>query len=102
MIILIGMDDTDNRELRGTGRLARTAAVRLSAQHDVLGVVRHQLFFDPRVPYTKNNSSSGHSAARRGLGLLGAIFQQVKALMLADFQPGSDPGLCAAVNVPRR
>ena len=73
MIVFIGMDDTDNRESRGTGHLARTAAERLSAQYDVLGVVRHQLFFDPRVPYTKNNSSCGHFAASRGMGQPGSI-----------------------------
>jgi len=101
MIIFIGMDDTDNRESRGTGHLARTAAERLSEQYDVLGVVRHQLFFDPRVPYTKNNSSAAILVQAGGWASLGDIFQQVKALMQADFQPGSDPGLCAAINVPR-
>ena len=86
----------------GTGHLARAAADRLSEQYDVLGVVRHQLFFDPRVPYTKNNSSAAILVQAGGWASLGDIFQQVKALMQADFQPGSDPGLCAAIgNVPR-
>ena len=76
MIVFIGMDDTDNRESRGTGRLARTAAERLSAQYDVLGVVRHQLFFDPRVPYTKNNSSAAILVQAGGWASLGDIFQQ--------------------------
>jgi hypothetical protein len=31
---------------------------------------------------------------------LGAVFQQVKGLMQADFQPGSDPGLCVTAVVP--
>jgi hypothetical protein len=31
---------------------------------------------------------------------LPAVFERVRALMLADFQPGSDPGLCLAVEVP--
>ena len=100
MIIFIGMDDTDNSESRGTGHLARATAVQLSAAHTVLGVVRHQLFFDPRVPYTKNNSSAAILLQVEEGADLGAIFQQVKAIMQADFQPGSDPGLCATAAVP--
>ena len=53
---LIGMDDTDNLESRGTGHMARQVAVTLEADHVILGVIRHQLLVDPRVPYTKRNS----------------------------------------------
>lgn len=102
MILFIGMDDTDNAESRGTGHLAREAAAQLSRTYALLGVVRHQLFFDPRVPYTKNNSSAA-ILLQVGDGVDPvAIFQQVKAMMQADFQPGSDPGLCVATAVPER
>jgi tRNA(Ile2) C34 agmatinyltransferase TiaS len=100
MIVYIGMDDTDNRESRGTGHLARAAAARLAETYAVVGVVRHQLFFDPRVPYTKNNSSAAILLQGEGNLDLEAIFHQVKEMMLADFQPGSDPGLCVAAAVP--
>ena len=100
MIVFIGMDDTDNRESRGTGHLARAVAAQLSATYEFLGVVRHQLFFDPRVPYTKNNSSAAILLDVDRDTDLEDIFQQVKAFMLADFQPGSDPGLCVAAAVP--
>ena len=100
MIVFIGMDDTDNSESRGTGHLARATAAWLSATYALLGVVRHQLFFDRRVPYTKNNSSAAILLQGEGEVDLGAIFQQVKEIMLADFQPGSDPGLCVATGVP--
>ena len=95
-MILIGLDDTDVLESRGTGHLAREIAAKLSADHELLGVTRHQLLVDPRVPCTKNNSCSailldGHKALD-----LDTLFSQVKALMLADFQEGSDPGLCVA------
>jgi len=100
MILFIGMDDTDNRESRGTGHLARAAATLLSARYAVLGVVRHQLFFDSRVPYTKNNSSAAILLQTNEGTDPGEVFQQVKAMMEADFQPGSDPGLCVAVSVP--
>jgi tRNA(Ile2) C34 agmatinyltransferase TiaS len=100
MLVFIGMDDTDNAESRGTGHLAREAAARLSAHYSVLGVVRHQLFFDPRVPYTKNNSSAALLVQVDDEVDPAAVFQQVKAMMRADFQPGSDPGLCVATAVP--
>jgi tRNA(Ile2) C34 agmatinyltransferase TiaS len=100
MIVFIGMDDTDNSESRGTGHLARALAAQLAETYDVLGVIRHQLFFDRRVPYTKNNSSAAILLQGEGTMDLGAIFEQVKQFMLADFQPGSDPGLCVAAEVP--
>ncbi len=100
MIYFIGMDDTDNTESRGTGHLARQVAACLSDDFEILGVVRHQLLFDPRVPYTKHNSSAT-IVLRAAEGLdLNELFQRVKGCMLADFQPGSDPGLCVATNVP--
>jgi tRNA(Ile2) C34 agmatinyltransferase TiaS len=100
MIYFIGMDDTDNTESRGTGHLARQVAACLSADFEILGVVRHQLLFDPRVPYTKHNSSATIVVNAEGPVDLKMIFQQVKECMLADFQPGSDPGLCVAAEVP--
>ena len=57
-MIFIGLDDTDTLESRGTGHLARQIAAALAADYAVLGVVRHQLLRDPRVPCTKNNSSA--------------------------------------------
>ncbi len=55
----IGIDDTDNAETRGTGFRARQLAAILIEKKlaDVFSVSRHQLFFDPRVPFTSHNSS---------------------------------------------
>jgi hypothetical protein len=50
-MIYIGLDDTDNADSRGTGRLARDIAATLAKQHKVIAVTRHQLLVDPRVPY---------------------------------------------------
>jgi hypothetical protein len=58
MTVFIGLDDTDNLESRGTGWLARDIAAELSADYPVVGVTRHQLLVDPRVPYTSHNSSA--------------------------------------------
>jgi hypothetical protein len=94
------LDDTDNLESRGTGQLARRIAGILAGSCAVLGVTRHQLLRDPRVPYTKNNSSA--AILLNGDGSLDPdrILDQVRSLMVADFQPGSDPGLCVAQEAP--
>jgi tRNA(Ile2) C34 agmatinyltransferase TiaS len=101
MIVYIGMDDTDTLESRGTGALARNVAAALAEEYRVLGVVRQQLLpCDPRVPCTKNNSSKGLILEAADGADLAALAERVAALMLADFIPGSDPGLCVASDVP--
>lgn len=105
-LIFIGLDDTDILGARGTGRLARQLAADL--QHGappgltVLGVTRHQLLVDPRIPYTSHNSGAVlHLMARddlaTGQDFLVDLFEHVRVMMLADFIPGSDPGLCLAL-----
>jgi hypothetical protein len=96
----VGLDDTDNLESRGTGHLAREIAIVLSKEYELLGVTRHQLWYDAQVPFTKNNSSSAILLSSRGAPDLDALLARVKALMVADFCPGSDPGLCVAAEVP--
>ena len=99
-MIFVGLDDTDNAESRGTGQLARMIAADLAAGYRVLGVTRHQLLVDPRVPCTRNNSSGTILLDGNGTVDLSALTDRVRALMLGDFQPGSDPGLCIAGPVP--
>jgi tRNA(Ile2) C34 agmatinyltransferase TiaS len=95
-MIYIGMDDTDNLESRGTGRLAREIAQDLSLDFTVTGVTRHQLLVDPRIPFTSHNSSAAIGLAETSQIDLEALFERVKALMMAGFVYGSDPGLCVA------
>ena len=94
-LIYVGIDDTDTKESRGTGRLARDIATELQLKHPIFGVTRHQLFFHPDIPFTSHNSCAVihiHSPANA----MGGIFSTVKKLMLADFIVGSDPGLAIA------
>lgn len=99
-MILIGLDDTDNLQSRGTGKLARQIAAELDVDYPVQCVTRHQLLVDPRVPYTSHNSSAAISLdADQGIDITG-LFERVRAMMMADFQPGSDPGLCVVAQVP--
>jgi tRNA(Ile2) C34 agmatinyltransferase TiaS len=95
-VIYIGIDDTDNKTSRGTGRLARAIAATLSERFKVRGITRHQLLVDPRVPYTSHNSSATLHLMENGDLDLSALADEVQAMMLADFQAGSDPGLCVA------
>jgi tRNA(Ile2) C34 agmatinyltransferase TiaS len=97
---IIGLDDTDNLESRGTGHLAREIATVLAADYPVRGVTRHQLLLDPRVPSTKNNSCAAITIEADGDLDPQALLARVRSLMLDDFQPGSDPGLCLAHEVP--
>lgn len=98
--IYIGIDDTDVKESRGTGHLARTIAASLEDKFTVAGVTRHQLLFDPRVPFTAKNSSAAIILEGNLYADIEEIFSHVKGLMLADFIPGSDPGLCVCEDVP--
>jgi tRNA(Ile2) C34 agmatinyltransferase TiaS len=100
-VIYIGLDDTDNKTSRGTGRLARAIAATLSERHRVIGITRHQLLVDPRVSYTSHNSSAAIHLEANGEVDLHELADEVQALMLADWQEGSDPGLCVAGAVER-
>ena len=54
-MIFVGIDDTDTLDTPGTNQLARALACRLSERCDLVRITRHQLLFDPRVPYTSKN-----------------------------------------------
>jgi tRNA(Ile2) C34 agmatinyltransferase TiaS len=99
MQYIIGIDDTDNLESRGTGHLARVLAATLAQDFRVHGVTRHQLLQDKRIPMTAKNSSAGILFEGDPYSLE-EIASYARKLMLADFQPGSDPGLCVASQVP--
>ncbi len=101
MEIFIGIDDTDNKESRGTGHLARVIAGKLSKTYSVQGILRHQLLFDPRVPYTAKNSCAAIMLSSQTAPDLALLLAEVEEIMLADFQPGSDPGLCVTCTVPQ-
>jgi tRNA(Ile2) C34 agmatinyltransferase TiaS len=99
-MIYIGIDDTDMIDTRGTGRLARDLATALAVDFDILAVTRHQLLDDPRVPRTQKNSCAAiHVAADAYNAPI--LFDRVHQLMMEDFIPGSDPGLCVATRPPQ-
>jgi len=99
-LIYIGMDDTDNAQSRGTGHIARAIAKILAVDFGLVGVVRHQLLFDPRIRYTAHNSSKSVILDANGKVDLADLAKRIGRLMLDDFQEGSDPGVCVARDVP--
>ncbi len=98
MRTLIGIDDTDNLESRGTGFQARMLGQALmeTGLGELKSVTRHQLLVDPRIPYTSHNSSACLSVETNTdietiIGFCSSYLEQHAA-------EGSDVGLCVAVH----
>jgi len=101
--LYIGLDDTDILTSPGTGHLTRHIASILLNRFPLIGVTRHQLLSDPRVPMTSKNSANVihlQLNATAGQPDLPPLADEVAAIMQAHFQPGSDPGLCLAIDPP--
>lgn len=94
----IAIDDTDNLESIGTGRLARMLARELAAAGliaDGFDVTRHQFLVHDAIPYTSHNSSSCIEALAAP-GAADAIFERAQRFLLANEHDGANPGLCVA------
>ena len=97
MRAFIGFDDTDNKESEfGTGKIARHIENLLPEGCSLWGVIRQQLLFDERIPYTSHNSSACaivdfSDPARKG-NLLSIAINHIESKSAS----GSDPGLCFA------
>lgn len=94
MRYLVGVDDTDNLDSRGTGHRARQLGDLLNRSGmELLGVTRHQLLVDPAIPYTSHNSAAciELSAAHATLDRLVPLCRN---FLRDDSAPGSDAGLC--------
>lgn len=100
---LVGIDDTDNEDSIGTGRLARMLAEHLEAGGllSETSVTRHQFLVHPDIPYTSHNSSSC-IAGRGGRESEGALAEAASAFLREHRHEGANPGLCvcAAHAVP--
>lgn len=93
--VLVGIDDTDNLTSPGTGWLAQDLMKKLLSQRlgEGLGVTRHQLLRDPRVPYTSHNSSACLALTTPQAADLDAIEQCAAQFLRDHAADGSDPGL---------
>ena len=97
-MIYVGIDDTDIIGSPGTNQLARAIVRRLGEAAKGAIVCRHQLFFDPRVPYTSQNGSASiqlpHGSDVPRADLTAAVRDEMRAF----FVEGSDPGLAIATD----
>lgn len=100
MQIYLSIDDTDNLNSPGSGQLAETLAGELQQEGLTLkcsNISRHQLFFNEAIPYTSHNSSMCFSAVT-GDDKLNDIIEFTRQFLRRTAAPGSDPGLCVAVD----
>lgn len=95
-MIFLGIDDTDVIGSPGTNRLARVIVRRLGRVGEGAIICRHQLFFDPRVPYTSGNGSASIQLTRAEGVPRTDVLDTVRAVMREWFVEGSDPGLAMA------
>ncbi len=97
MKLFIAIDDTDNKESIGTGRLSRMLADMLKEKGLVQKsrVTRHQLLVHPDIPYTSHNSSACIDASMNAC-TVDEVFGLAKAFLLDHFNEGANPGLCIA------
>lgn len=95
MKLLIAIDDTDNKQSRGTGFLARTLAVRLenAGLAKISGITRHQLFVHEDIPFTSHNSAACIASEGNEIGKINYL---CRSLIRSESATGSDPGLCIA------
>jgi hypothetical protein len=92
---LIGIDDTDNLESRGTGYCVRQLANWLAENELAVprGITRHQLFVHPDIPYTSHNSSACVSVETKNAD---DLWEASREFLLREAAIGSDVGLCLA------
>ncbi|MDD3877663.1 MAG: hypothetical protein PHT69_13665 [Bacteroidales bacterium] len=94
MNLIIGIDDTDNLDSKGTGHLARDLGTYLHQLNifETRIIIRHQLFVHVDIPYTSHNSSASLS------GILKKDFNDLatacETFLTEKAAEGSDVGLC--------
>ena len=95
MNLFIAIDDTDNLDSIGTGRLARMLAQELAVQDLIISanVTRHQLLVHPDVPYTSHNSCACIEAVTAN-GDLKKVAHGARSFLEDHFHEGANPGLC--------
>lgn len=105
LILLIGLDDTDNLESCGTGFHARTIAKTIEDMGlgACVHITRHQLLFSPLVPFTSHNSAACVRVRTNSVHVP-AIETYAKDYLEKNSAEGSDAGLCVVAEkaVPKQ
>ncbi len=100
-MIVVGLDDTDIADSPGTNQIARAIVAHLGPGATGAVIVRHQLLFDRRVPYTSKNGSASIllPAASGNAAPITELTSSIRGVMRSRFVTGSDPGLAIAIRV---
>jgi tRNA(Ile2) C34 agmatinyltransferase TiaS len=98
-LVIVGIDDTDVIDSPGTNQLARAILKKIGDCARDAMICRHQLFFDPRVPYTSKNGSASIRLPHAGPERVPELAGTIREVMADWFVEGSDPGLCLATTV---
>jgi len=98
-VIYIGIDDTDIAGSPGTNQLARAIVNVLGPTAAKAIIIRHQLFFDPRVPFTSQNGSASIQLPRGDEVPRTTLIDTIRSVMRAWYIEGSDPGLAVTATV---
>ena len=95
MKIFVAIDDTDNHDSKGTGFRARELAGLLQQNQcgQIIGVTRHQLFFNEQIPYTSHNSSACITI-KSSIDKYVQVIEISAAYLIKNAAEGSDAGLC--------
>jgi tRNA(Ile2) C34 agmatinyltransferase TiaS len=93
MNYLLGIDDTDTLETRGTGFNARQLAAQIERERlgVIHGITRHQNYVHPDIPYTSQNSSACLVVESDSPEKLKAFS---RSFLLEIAPEGSDVGIC--------
>lgn len=95
MQLLIAIDDTDNEESMGTGKLSGMLAEELEQKGLMsrTSVTRHQLLVHPDIPYTSHNSCACIEGVTTNHNMT-QIADRAKSFLVENFHQGANPGLC--------
>jgi hypothetical protein len=95
MIYFVGLDDTDNKDSRGTGYKSRQLGKLITEKGfgEVQSISRHQLFVNDKIAYTSQNSSACLIVdSEKG----DELKDLCEAYLIDVAEIGSDAGLCFA------
>ncbi len=97
MILLLGIDDTDDDSSRGTGYQARRLghAIQENGLGELRAVTRHQLLVDSRIDYTSRNSSAC-LVLETTEDQIPSLIDLARSELEAHCAPGSKVGICLA------
>jgi hypothetical protein len=102
MRVLVCIDDTDNLDSIGTGKLAYKiiGSIEEHGWGRCDAITRHQLYVHADIPYTSHNSSMCFGVDLLRESYLDSLINYASDYLIRESAEGSDPGLC--VTIPGR